>query len=98
MQYSAGASAGLLMWRFGRGRVVAQVPTADVLDPLSITKYVTPLVIPPAMPMTRNPRSRGARSVDYYEIAVREFRQHILPASMGLQPTRIWSYGSTTRR
>jgi FtsP/CotA-like multicopper oxidase with cupredoxin domain len=94
MQYGAGASAGFLMWRFGGGRVVAHVPAADVLDPFSIPKYVTPLVIPPAMPMTRNPRSRGARSIDYYEIAVREFRQHILPASMGLQPTRVWSYGS----
>ena len=25
---------------------------------------------------------------------MREFRQHILPASMGLEPTRVWSYGS----
>jgi FtsP/CotA-like multicopper oxidase with cupredoxin domain len=32
--------------------------------------------------------------VDYYEIAVREFRQHILPARMGLEPTKVWGYGS----
>ena len=32
--------------------------------------------------------------MDYYEIAVREFRQHVLPASMGLEPTTVWSYGS----
>ena len=25
---------------------------------------------------------------------MREFRQHILPARMGLKPTRVWSYGS----
>jgi hypothetical protein len=49
-------------------------------------------VIPPAMPRTAAPPS--VRGVDYYEIAVRQFRQHILPQSMGLEPTRVWSYGS----
>jgi len=34
--------------------------------------------------------SRGA--VDYYEIAVRQFRQQILPA--GMPATTVWSYGS----
>ncbi|MGH8940096.1 MAG: bilirubin oxidase, partial [Actinomycetes bacterium] len=57
-----------------------------------IPKYVTPLVIPPAMPPTAAPPA--VRGVDYYEIAVRQFSQHILPQSMGLQPTTVWSYGS----
>src|SRR5215208_6724142 len=83
VQYGAGTSAGLLVWRFGGGRAWAQPGAGGVLDPLSIPKYVTPLVIPPAMPRTRNLRQRRASSVDYYEIAVREFRQQILPASMG---------------
>ena len=37
---------------------------------------MTPLVIPPQMP----PTSRGR--VDYYEIAVRQFKQQILPAGL----------------
>jgi spore coat protein A len=59
---------------------------AGILEPLTIPKYVTPLVIPPAMP----PTTRGA--VDYYEIAVRQFDQQILPP--GLPATTVWSYGS----
>jgi FtsP/CotA-like multicopper oxidase with cupredoxin domain len=59
---------------------------SGVLEPRDIPKYVTSLVIPPAMP----PTTRGA--VDYYEIAVRQFSQQILPA--GLPSTTVWSYGS----
>jgi FtsP/CotA-like multicopper oxidase with cupredoxin domain len=94
IQYGAGASAGLVAWRFGGGRVWAQAVGGGVLDPVSIPKFVGPPVIPPAMPRTRNLRQRGARSVDYFEIAVRQFGQQILPSSMGLGPTPVWSYGS----
>ena len=62
------------------------VSAAGVLDAAAIPKYVTPLVIPPAMPPTSGGR------VDYYEIAVRQFRQQILPA--GMPDTTVWSYGS----
>jgi hypothetical protein len=60
---------------------------------VGIPKYVTPLVIPPAMPRSAGLQTPGLRGVDYYEIAVRQFRQNILPASMNL-PTTVWSYGS----
>jgi FtsP/CotA-like multicopper oxidase with cupredoxin domain len=93
LQYGAGAGAGILTWRFAGDRVWAQAPAGEVVDPLSIPKYVTPLVIPPAMPRSRR-LERSAGGVEYYEIAVRQFRQPILPASMGLQRTRVWSYGS----
>ena len=70
-------------------------PTGErVLDPLSIPKYETPLVIPPAMPRTGVRRGKGGVPIDYYEIAVRQFRQPVLPASMKLEPTQVWSYGS----
>ncbi len=59
------------------------------LDPTTITKYVTPLIIPPELPKT----SSNA-SMDYYEIAVRQFQQQILPA--GLPATTVWSYGSVS--
>ncbi|HET9249047.1 MAG TPA: multicopper oxidase [Actinomycetota bacterium] len=58
------------------------------LDPADIARYRMPMVIPPAMPRTG---ARG-RNLQYYEIAVRQFRQQILPSS--LPPTTVWSYGS----
>src|SRR5829696_7585438 len=94
VQYGVGTSAGLLVWRFGGGRAWAQPAAGGVLAPLSIPKYVTPLVVPPAMPRTETLRRRTSGAIDYYEIAVRQFCQQILPASMGLEPTTVWSYGS----
>jgi spore coat protein A, manganese oxidase len=85
LQISGAAGlAVLLPIRLG-GRAWAQPPGGS-LDPASIRKYVTPLVIPPQMPWT----SRGRAY--YYEIAVRQFAQQILPK--GLPDTTVWSYGS----
>lgn len=61
------------------------------LDPLSIPKYQLPLIIPPAMPRTSQIGLPGSQK-DYYEIAVRQFQQQILPT--GLPQTTVWSYGS----
>jgi spore coat protein A len=72
---------------------LAQIPGGS-LDPTTIPKYTHELVIPPAMPKT------GAGPVDYYEIAVRQFPQQILPTvdaegiPTGLPMTTVWSYGS----
>jgi FtsP/CotA-like multicopper oxidase with cupredoxin domain len=57
------------------------------LDPTTVTKYATPLLIPPAMPYT------AGTNTDFYEIAVRQFQQQVLPA--GLPQTTVWGYGST---
>ena len=62
------------------------------LDPNGIPKYVTQLVIPPAMPRTSKIIQPGRKPVNYYEIAVRQFRQPILPAPM--PATTVWGYGS----
>ena len=71
---------------------MAQLP-GGTLDPLTIPKYVTPLLIPPPMPKTSS-----AGNLDYYEIAVRQFEQQILPPAdifnSPLPPTTVWSYGS----
>ena len=64
---------------------------ASLLDPNAIPKYVMPLVVPLAMPRTRKIVQRG-QLIDYYEIAVRQFRQQVLPA--GMPATTVWSYGS----
>jgi bilirubin oxidase len=62
------------------------------LDPTTVPKYVMPLIIPPAMPRTGTIVQKGAGPLDYYEVAVRQFRQQILPAAMPM--TTVWGYGS----
>lgn len=74
--------AGLLLPGMRRRASAAPIP-GGTLDPTTIPKYQRELVIPPAMPPV---------STDYYEIAVRQFQQQILP--FGLPPTTVWSYGS----
>ena len=73
----------------GRGvtpALAAPIP-GGTLEPTGIPKYVTPLVVPPAMP-----RTGTSSGIDYYEIAVRQFRQQILPR--GMPATTVWSYGA----
>lgn len=65
------------------------------LDPLSIPKYVTPLVIPPVMKSTSSDNTT-------YSIGMREFKQQILPGGIwntvngrndNFPATTVWSYG-----
>lgn len=72
------------------------------LDPLTIPKYVTPLVIPPVMNTTTDALS-GLPVPNDYDIAVRQFKQQILPGGIWatlnpaitapLPATTVWSYG-----
>ncbi|HEX6828569.1 MAG TPA: hypothetical protein VF104_06280, partial [Burkholderiales bacterium] len=59
------------------------------LDPTTIPKYVTPLAIPPVMAKTG---TLSGNTIDYYEIAARQFNQQVLPA--GMPATKVWGYGS----
>lgn len=59
------------------------------LDPTTIPKYIKPLKILPAMPKSTNPNNFSG---DYYEIAVRQFQQEVVP---GLNTT-VWGYGSVS--
>jgi bilirubin oxidase len=72
-------------------RAFAAIP-GGTLDPETISKYTTPLIIPPAMPRTSKINVKGDKNIDYYEIAVRQFQQQILPP--GMPQTTVWSYGS----
>ena len=67
------------------------------LDPTTIPKYKEPLVIPPAMPRTQVLNEKG-KQIDYYEIAVKQFEQYILPQAWSeehdIDPTTVWSYAS----
>jgi len=69
----------------------AGLSMAATVDPMTVPKFVDPLTIPPAMPKTVK-SGASYKGVDYYEIAVRQFNQQILP--MGLPKTKIWGYGS----
>ncbi|MGZ4414501.1 MAG: multicopper oxidase family protein [Gaiellaceae bacterium] len=89
-----GAGAGFYL--FGRlpgmsaPVALAAVPGGS-LDPLSVPKYQTPLLIPPVMPKADTIVRRG-QTVDYYEISMRQFAQQVLPA--GLPETTVWGYGA----
>jgi spore coat protein A len=67
------------------------------LDPATIPKFAEPLVIPPAMPRTQVINAKGKR-IDYYEIAVKQFEQYILPKAWSedndIDSTTVWSYAS----
>jgi len=76
------------------GATAAPLP-GGTLDPLTIPKYVTPLVIPPVM---KNDNGIDNR----YAIAVRQFKQQILPGGIWntlngrkdkFPATTVWSYG-----
>jgi spore coat protein A len=90
-----GASAGYYL--FGRlpGEsapiALAQIP-GGTLDPTNIPKYETPMLIPPVMPRAKTIKQAGGKSVDYYEISMRQFDQQVLPAS--LPSTTVWGYGA----
>jgi spore coat protein A len=72
----------------------AEVLPGGTLDPTTVPKYVTPLVIPPVM--------KNAGTANDYQIAVRQFQQQILPGGIWntlngradtFPPTTVWSYG-----
>jgi bilirubin oxidase len=63
-------------------------PASAQLDPATIPKYVTPLAIPPIMPVT----SELPGGIAYYEVAARQISQQVLPE--GFPMTTVWGYGS----
>jgi FtsP/CotA-like multicopper oxidase with cupredoxin domain len=93
---SAGSLGLFLCSRLGgAAKLLAQAIPGRSLNPTTIGKYLTPLLIPPAMPRASR-IGAGARTVDYYEIAVRQFSQQILPP--GLPATTVWGYGPARGR
>lgn len=90
----------LFICSLGDGRIVSAQPLAGgTLDPMTIPKYVIPLVIPPEMP--KSVVQSGTPAADY-NVAVRQFRQQILPGGVwntlngrtdAFGATTVWSYG-----
>ena len=90
---AAGGAALFLPWRFGPATARAQIP-GPTLPPGSIPKYATPLLVPPAMPRAGKLKVKGGgKNIDYYEIAVRQFQQQILPPGRN-QPSGATARGS----
>jgi len=96
LRIGTGAGAGVLFVGQIGGRAF-EIPVAAAaipggsLDAESVPKFQTPMLVPPAMPRAGKIRVRGGKNIDYYEIAVRQFSQQILPAS--LPSTTVWGYG-----
>ncbi|KJS29770.1 MAG: bilirubin oxidase [Desulfatitalea sp. BRH_c12] len=70
---------------FGGEYVAFAAIPGGTLDPKTVPKYVSPLVIPPAMPNTGTAHT--------YSIAVKQFGQQILPPPF--PQTTVWSYGAS---
>ncbi len=93
LKYTAGSTFLTLLGvdrLTGFRHALAQIP-GGTLNPFSIPKFASALLIPPVMPRAGVIPRRG-RSIDYYEISVRQFAQQILPA--GLPATTVWGYGA----
>jgi spore coat protein A, manganese oxidase len=72
-------------------RAIAQIP-GGTLDPSSVPKYQTPLLIPPVMPRAGTITLPGGKPADYYEISMKQLSEQILPS--GFPPTTVWGYGA----
>ncbi|HET9325007.1 MAG TPA: multicopper oxidase domain-containing protein, partial [Gaiellaceae bacterium] len=97
IKWVGGASAGFyLMGRLpgmsAPAALAIPIP-GGTLDPLSIPKYQTPLLIPPVMPKAATITMPGGKPADYYEISMAQIdAQQILPKP--LPATTVWGYGA----
>jgi FtsP/CotA-like multicopper oxidase with cupredoxin domain len=96
--FTVTGAGALMLTSAGRTVSLAHADGDDsvVLPAAQIPQFVTPLLVPPVMPRTGKIRRTGAQNIDYYEIALRQFRQQVLPA--GFPRTTVWGYGTRTAR
>lgn len=73
------------------GKAYAVPVPGGTLDPLTVPKFVTPLLVPPVMPRRGTVDIPGLGEADRYDIAVRQLTQQILP--VGMPATTVWGYG-----
>ena len=83
LKLNAVAGAGLLVPWVARANHESTIKNLPRLDGATIPKYQLPLIVPGAMPAT---------APNYYELAIRQFNQQILPP--GYPATRVAGYGA----
>jgi spore coat protein A len=93
--WAGGAGAGFYL--FGRlpgmsTPVALAAISGGTLDPAAVSKYQTPMLIPPVMPRAGTLTMPGGKPADYYEISMRQITEQILPA--GMPATTVWGYGA----
>jgi FtsP/CotA-like multicopper oxidase with cupredoxin domain len=94
LKYTGGTALTLFAFnKFGVPKAIAQIPGGS-LDPTTVPKFQTPLLIPPVMPKAGQIVQRGGKNIDYYEISMKQFPQQILPP--GLPATTVWGYGAVS--
>jgi FtsP/CotA-like multicopper oxidase with cupredoxin domain len=92
LKYTSGTALTLFAFnKFGIPKAIAQIAGGSI-NPTTVPKFQTPLLIPPVMPTAGKIVRRGGKNIDYYEISVKQFTQQILPE--GLPPTTVWGYGA----
>ena len=75
-------------------RAMAQIP-GGTLEPGAVTKYVTPMLVPPVMPRAATLTMPGGKPADYYEISMKQLAQQILPTPH--PATTVWGYGAVRK-
>jgi spore coat protein A, manganese oxidase len=95
---SAATGAGLFLVSYtgGSWKVRAVDVKGPSLEAVDVPKFAAPLLIPPVMPRAGILKRRGGKSIDLYEISMRQFTQQILPD--GLPQTTVWGYGAVSRQ
>jgi len=91
IKLSGASMVAVLAMRHKVLRIQAAIP-GGTLDPGLVPKYLTPLLIPPVMPVAGTVKLKGGKNADYYEISMKQITQQILPA--GLPATTVWGYGA----
>jgi spore coat protein A len=93
LKYTGGTTLTLFAYSKlgGLRQAIAQIP-GGTLPPGDVTKYATPMLVPPVMPMAGTIKLQGGQNADYYEISMRQIDQQILPAT--LPATTVWAYGA----
>ena len=94
IKYTGGTALTLFAYSKlgGLRQAIAQIPGGS-LDPTTVPKFVTPLLIPPVMPKAPSGQGKVGPGIDYYEIGLSQIQEQILPA--GLPLTTVWAYGPT---
>ena len=92
LKISIGAGGALILPGWMAKYAHAMPIPGGTLDPATVTKYATPMLIPPVMPKAGSLQLPGGKNADYYEISMKQFPQQILPA--GFPATTVWGYGA----